>query len=88
MGRGRGSGRRERRRMAWKVRFTQKDGAVYAFLLGEPKGKTVTIRDLTVKQRCEGDGAGSGGKCEHGSRRAGMWRWRCRGVCRGSMRMG
>jgi alpha-L-fucosidase len=32
-----------------KVRFTQKDGAVYAFLLGEPKGKTVTIRDLKLK---------------------------------------
>ena len=32
-----------------KVRFTQKDGAVYAFLLGEPKGKTVTIRDVTLK---------------------------------------
>ena len=33
-----------------KVRFTQKDGAVYAFLLGEPKGMTMTIRDVTVKQ--------------------------------------
>jgi len=33
-----------------KVRFTHKDGAVYAFLLGEPKGKTVTLRDVTVKQ--------------------------------------
>jgi len=32
-----------------KVRFTQKDGAVYAFLMGEPKGKTVTIRDVGVK---------------------------------------
>jgi alpha-L-fucosidase len=32
-----------------RVRFTQKDGAVYAFLLGEPQGKTVTIRDVTVK---------------------------------------
>ena len=32
-----------------KVRFTQKDGAVYAFLLGEPKGKTVTIRDVKPK---------------------------------------
>jgi alpha-L-fucosidase len=32
-----------------KVRFTQKDGAVYAFLLGEPKGKTATIRDVTLK---------------------------------------
>ena len=32
-----------------KVRFTQKDGAVYAFLLGEPKGKTVTLRDVTLK---------------------------------------
>ena len=33
-----------------KVRFTHKDGVVYAFLLGEPKGKTVTLRDVTVKQ--------------------------------------
>jgi alpha-L-fucosidase len=32
-----------------KVRFTQKDGAVYAFLLGEPKGKTATIRHVTLK---------------------------------------
>jgi len=32
-----------------KIRFTQKDGAVYAFLLGEPKGKSVTIRDVTLK---------------------------------------
>jgi alpha-L-fucosidase len=32
-----------------KVRFTQKDGAVYAFLLGEPKGKTMTLRDVTLK---------------------------------------
>jgi alpha-L-fucosidase len=32
-----------------KVRFTQKDGAVYAFLLGEPKGRTVTIRNLKMK---------------------------------------
>jgi alpha-L-fucosidase len=32
-----------------KVRFTQKDGAVYAFLLGEPKGQTVTLRDVTLK---------------------------------------
>jgi alpha-L-fucosidase len=32
-----------------KVRFTQKDGAVYAFLLGEPKGKTLTLQDVTLK---------------------------------------
>jgi alpha-L-fucosidase len=32
-----------------KVRFTQKDGAVYAFLLGEPKEKTVTLLDVTLK---------------------------------------
>lgn len=31
------------------VRFTQKDGAVYAFLLGEPKGKSVTIKDIMAK---------------------------------------
>jgi len=33
-----------------KVRFTQKDGAVYAFLLGEPKGKSVTIKDVRVNE--------------------------------------
>jgi alpha-L-fucosidase len=32
-----------------KVRFTQKHGAVYAFLLGEPKGKVVTIKGLEVR---------------------------------------
>ena len=32
-----------------KVRFTQKDGALYAFLLGEPKARTVTIRGITAK---------------------------------------
>ena len=32
-----------------KVRFTQKDGAVYAFLLGEPKEKAVRIKDLQLK---------------------------------------
>ena len=31
------------------VRFTQKGDAVYAFVLGEPQGKTVTIRDLKMK---------------------------------------
>jgi alpha-L-fucosidase len=32
-----------------KVRFTQKDGAaVYAFILGEPKGKTVTLKGITA----------------------------------------
>ncbi len=30
------------------VRFTQKDGAVYAFLLGEPKGKNLTLKDVTL----------------------------------------
>jgi alpha-L-fucosidase len=32
-----------------KVRFTQKDGALYAFLLGEPKARTVTLRGITAK---------------------------------------
>jgi alpha-L-fucosidase len=32
-----------------RVRFTQKEGAVYAFLLGEPKGKTVRLHDLKLK---------------------------------------
>lgn len=32
-----------------RVRFTQKGDAVYAFLLGEPKATTVTIRDLPLK---------------------------------------
>jgi alpha-L-fucosidase len=32
-----------------RVKFTQKNGAVYAFLLGEPKGKTATIRAITLK---------------------------------------
>jgi alpha-L-fucosidase len=32
-----------------RVRFTQKEGAVYAFLLGEPKGKTATIRAVVLK---------------------------------------
>jgi len=31
------------------VRFTQKANAVYAFVLGQPKTSTVTIRDLTLK---------------------------------------
>jgi alpha-L-fucosidase len=32
-----------------RVRFTQKNGAIYAFLLGEPKGKTATIRVIALK---------------------------------------
>jgi len=32
-----------------RVRFTQKNGAVYAFLLGEPKGPIVTIRGMSLK---------------------------------------
>lgn len=32
-----------------RIRFTAKDDAVYAFVLGEPKGHTVTIRDLQMK---------------------------------------
>jgi alpha-L-fucosidase len=32
-----------------RVRFTQKNGAVYAFLLGEPKGKIATIRGIALK---------------------------------------
>ena len=32
-----------------RIRFTAKDDAVYAFVLGEPKGRTVTIRDLRMK---------------------------------------
>lgn len=36
-----------------KVRFTQKDGAVYAFLLGEPKARAVTIKDLRLKDGAE-----------------------------------
>ncbi|HKM91774.1 MAG TPA: alpha-L-fucosidase [Candidatus Acidoferrales bacterium] len=33
-----------------RVRFTQKDGALYVFLLGKPKGKFITIKDLAPKQ--------------------------------------
>jgi alpha-L-fucosidase len=33
-----------------KVRFTQKDGAVYAFILGEPKGSVVEIKGITLKE--------------------------------------
>jgi len=36
-----------------KVRFTQKNGAVYAYLLGEPKGKTVRVKDLRMKSGAE-----------------------------------
>jgi alpha-L-fucosidase len=32
-----------------KVRFTQKNGALYAFILGEPKTTSVTIKDLKLK---------------------------------------
>jgi len=32
-----------------RVRFTQKNEAVYAFLLGDPKGKTTTIRAIALK---------------------------------------
>ena len=32
-----------------RVRFTEKNGAVYAFLLGEPKATTATIRALALK---------------------------------------
>ena len=32
-----------------RVRFTQKDGALYAILLGKPKAATVTIRSLSPK---------------------------------------
>lgn len=32
-----------------RVRFTQKDDFVYAFLLGEPKTNSITIRNLTLK---------------------------------------
>ncbi len=33
-----------------RVRFTQKDGALYVFLLGKPKGKFITIKDLAPKE--------------------------------------
>jgi alpha-L-fucosidase len=33
-----------------RVRFTQKNGAVYAFLLGEPKGKIATIRSIHLNR--------------------------------------
>jgi alpha-L-fucosidase len=33
-----------------RVRFTRKDAALYAVILGEPKAKTVTIRNLAPKQ--------------------------------------
>jgi alpha-L-fucosidase len=32
-----------------RVRFTQKNGSVYAFLLGEPNGQTLTIKDIMAK---------------------------------------
>lgn len=32
-----------------RVRFTQKDGVVYAVILGEPKGTSVVIRDLRMR---------------------------------------
>jgi alpha-L-fucosidase len=32
-----------------RVRFAQKNGAVYAFLLGEPQGKTATMRGIALK---------------------------------------
>ena len=32
-----------------KVRFSRKGDAVFAVILGEPKGKTVTIKDVKVK---------------------------------------
>jgi len=44
-----------------RVRFTHKDGAVYAFVLGEPKGRTVTIRDLRLKSGAEVTVLGSAG---------------------------
>jgi alpha-L-fucosidase len=42
-----------------KVRFTQKDSAVYVFLLGYPKSKTVTIKDVTPKKGTTITGPGS-----------------------------
>src|SRR5271169_643996 len=33
-----------------RVRFTQKAGALYAFLLGDPRGKTITMKDLAPKE--------------------------------------
>jgi alpha-L-fucosidase len=47
-----------------KVRFTQKDDTVYAFLLGEPKGKMVTIRDVTLKAGTPVTMLGTGGNLQ------------------------
>jgi alpha-L-fucosidase len=47
-----------------KVRFTQKGGEVYAFLLGEPKGRSVTIRDLKMKSGAKMSLLGGRGELE------------------------
>ena len=44
-----------------KVRFTQKDGAAYAVILGEPKGGSITIRDLRMKPGATVSVLGAGG---------------------------
>src|SRR6266498_1028486 len=36
-----------------RVRFTRKESAVYAILLGEPKGRTITIRSIAPKAGSE-----------------------------------
>jgi alpha-L-fucosidase len=47
-----------------RVRFTQKDGAVYAFLLGEPNGKSATIRGIALKPGATATLLGSNGTLE------------------------
>ena len=43
------------------VRFTQTGGAVYAVLLGEPKGQTVVIKGITAKEGAKLTLLGAGG---------------------------
>jgi alpha-L-fucosidase len=47
-----------------QVRFTQKDDAVYAVLLGEPKGQTVEIKGITAKDGAKLTLLGAGGLLE------------------------
>jgi len=63
-----------------RVRFTQKDGAVYAFVLGEPKGRTVTIRDLRLKSGAEVTVLEGAGMTLRGSGQEASATWRQEGA--------
>jgi alpha-L-fucosidase len=54
------------------VRFTQTGGAVYAVLLGEPKGQTVVIKGITAKEGAKLTLLGAGGMLDWKQQKDGL----------------